>query len=193
VRTPAQLEASRANGTRSHGPKTAEGKARSSKNATTHGLTARWLVLNAENPSGYDEVVAKLIAKFEPADEVELDFIEEMAVSYWRQRRAWVIESDTLNRQIEIQNEQNSVAGISTAFSALANNGKALSLLLLVRKEKLRNEPEPSAPPDVEPLPVEPSPVAENEPEAATPTDPLPAGRRLFVTARLRDRLLDDH
>ena len=40
-RTPAQQEASRLNGSRSRGPKTPEGKARSSRNAVTHGMLAR--------------------------------------------------------------------------------------------------------------------------------------------------------
>jgi hypothetical protein len=39
-RTPAQIEASRRNGARSKGPVTAEGKARASRNALKHGLTA---------------------------------------------------------------------------------------------------------------------------------------------------------
>ena len=38
--SPARLAANRANALRSTGPRTAEGKARSSQNATTHGLTA---------------------------------------------------------------------------------------------------------------------------------------------------------
>jgi hypothetical protein len=38
--TPAQIEANRRNARKSTGPKTAAGKAASSRNALTHGLTA---------------------------------------------------------------------------------------------------------------------------------------------------------
>ena len=48
---PAQIEASRRNGARSRGPVTEEGKARASRNALKHGLTAmHHLVLEDEAP-----------------------------------------------------------------------------------------------------------------------------------------------
>ena len=52
--TDARTEANRKNAQRSTGPKTPEGKARSSKNALKHGLTSEELILPGENPEAYD-------------------------------------------------------------------------------------------------------------------------------------------
>ncbi|MCX6619843.1 MAG: hypothetical protein NTY38_01935, partial [Acidobacteria bacterium] len=101
MRTPAQLEAARRNGARPSGPKTAEGKARSSRNAITHGLRSEYLIVDGEVASGYYDLFDNLVAKFKPADEVEFSFIEQMAVAQWRQQRAWTIETATLNRQLQ--------------------------------------------------------------------------------------------
>ena len=45
MRTPAQIEASRLNGTKSKGPITEEGIARSAQNAIKHGLAAHKLIV----------------------------------------------------------------------------------------------------------------------------------------------------
>ena len=65
--TPAQIEASRRNGARSRGPVTEEGKARASRNALKHGLTAmHHLVLEDEAPSELEELTARLLVEFDP-------------------------------------------------------------------------------------------------------------------------------
>ncbi len=51
----AKLEANRRNAKLSSGPRTAEGKRRSSQNAVTHGLRAETLVLLDEDPQVLDD------------------------------------------------------------------------------------------------------------------------------------------
>ena len=84
-----KTESSRANGARSHGPVTAEGKQRSSQNALRHGLLAGQVLLEGESREAFEENLTDLVQRFQPADEVACSFIEEMAVCHWRIRRTW--------------------------------------------------------------------------------------------------------
>jgi len=60
------------------GPKTDEGKAISSLNSTTHGLTARrWI--HTDEQSLFDETVENLIVDFDPQTSIEKMLIKKMA------------------------------------------------------------------------------------------------------------------
>jgi len=62
----------------SSGPKTDKGRAISSSNSTTHGLTAkRWLDTNEQ--SLYSETVKNLIVDFEPQTSIEKILISKLA------------------------------------------------------------------------------------------------------------------
>ena len=50
-----RAETARANGAKSQGPKTEEGKAVSSQNATKHGLRSKNIVLKDEDPQEYED------------------------------------------------------------------------------------------------------------------------------------------
>ena len=70
----------------SGGPKTDEGRAISSHNSTTHGLTARhWL--DANEQSLYEEIVENLIVGFDPQTYIEKMLITKMAECDVRLRR----------------------------------------------------------------------------------------------------------
>jgi hypothetical protein len=69
MRTQAQIEASRRNGAKSNGPKTDEGRTRSSQNAIKHGLSAhKFVVLEGESEDGWAEFHQGYIAKFQPRE-----------------------------------------------------------------------------------------------------------------------------
>jgi hypothetical protein len=98
MRTQAQIEASRRNGTKSNGPKTTEGRERSAQNAVKHGLSARKLVvLDGESEDDWTEFHKGYIAKFQPRDPVEDHLVLEMAVNRWRLQRAWAMETSTVD------------------------------------------------------------------------------------------------
>ena len=83
--------------------KTEHGKAVSARNATTHGLFARDIVLPAlgEDPDGYRQVQNELVAQLQPQNLLERHYVEKIAAASWRLRRlhrwqAQLFEDDTL-------------------------------------------------------------------------------------------------
>ena len=55
--TEKQIAANRANGARSRGPKTPEGKARAARNSTRHGLLARSILREGESRDRFDHLL----------------------------------------------------------------------------------------------------------------------------------------
>ena len=79
------------NNKNSNGPKTDEGKAISSRNSVTHGLTARrWL--DANEQSLYDETIKNLIVDFDPQTSIEKILITKMAECLVRLMRIQKVE-----------------------------------------------------------------------------------------------------
>ena len=100
--SPEQLAANRANATHSTGPATADGKAISARNRTTHGFRSSTVLLPGDDPAEYNELLAELEAHFgEPRDISESRFICEMADAEWRLRRVRVHMESAIARHME--------------------------------------------------------------------------------------------
>jgi hypothetical protein len=82
-----RIEANRANARNGTGPRTAEGKARSSRNALTHGLTAQEIVIPGEDVAAYRSFEQQLIDDLQPNASCELELVQRLAATYWRLRR----------------------------------------------------------------------------------------------------------
>lgn len=85
------------------GPRTPQGKAVSARNATTHGLFARDIVLPSlgEDPEGYQQLEAQFTAQIAPRNLLERHYVEKIAAASWRLRRlhrwqAQLFEDETL-------------------------------------------------------------------------------------------------
>src|SRR6476659_2798115 len=96
-----QIEANRANAKRSTGPKSAKGKARSTKNSLSHGLTARDIVIGAEDPEEFQRLRMGLEADFKPSSTIALELVERLAGLLWRLRRIPVLEGALLDAMQE--------------------------------------------------------------------------------------------
>ena len=79
-----QLEANRANALKSTGPKSAEGKKKSSQNARRHGVTAKTTVMTDEDRVKYDSFCATMIADFAPVGAMETFLASSAAEEAWR-------------------------------------------------------------------------------------------------------------
>ena len=93
ARSPAQIEASRRNGARSHGPVTPEGKARASRSALKHGLCAmRHLMLEDEVPDDLEALIAHLTEVVGATTEIQARLARRLAIAFWKGERAERIE-----------------------------------------------------------------------------------------------------
>jgi hypothetical protein len=82
-----RIDANRLNAHNSTGPKTPEGKRRSSRNATTHGLYCRDLVLECESESVFLAMREEYVRRLNPQDALELSFVDRMAACQWKLNR----------------------------------------------------------------------------------------------------------
>jgi hypothetical protein len=126
-----RIQSSRANGAKSHGPITPEGKQKSSRNSLQHGILARHVVLDDENAEAFDGLVTGLVAEFSPQTPAQLALVETMAVARWRLGRIWCIERETLQSEIEKHDPDPITypARAALGFRDLANNSTTLDLL----------------------------------------------------------------
>jgi len=88
-----QIDANRRNALKSTGPKSEEGKAKSSMNAVRHGLTAGQTVLPHENEDDYEKLREGMLDSYAPEDPAEHALVEELANAYWRLMRLHRVET----------------------------------------------------------------------------------------------------
>ncbi len=91
-----RLAANRANSLKSTGPRTAEGKARSSLNALRHGITGQVSILTEEDRAAHDRFCQELMDDLEPHGSLELQFASSIAEDFWRLQRIRAVENDIL-------------------------------------------------------------------------------------------------
>jgi hypothetical protein len=91
----ARAEASRKNGAKSRGPKTLEGKTRSSQNALKHGMRAeKYVVLREEDADEFAGLEAALVEELAPVGALQIVLARRIAVAAWRLARADRLETE---------------------------------------------------------------------------------------------------
>jgi hypothetical protein len=133
----ARRAAARANGAKSHGPVTPEGKAKSALNAVTHGLASSAIVLTTESKEKYEALLASYLEKCDPDGPIENDLVEEIVAAKWQQRRVATmiaalidVAMDRMEKEIgaEFENIDNA-ARTALAFDKQAQQSATLALL----------------------------------------------------------------
>jgi hypothetical protein len=89
----ARLAANRQNAQASTGPRTEDGKARSSQNAAALGLFSARAFVRPEEIAEYDALRAGLMAELAPASLMEQAHVTEILNSMWRLRRCSLVEA----------------------------------------------------------------------------------------------------
>jgi len=163
-------DASRANGAKSKGPTTPEGKARSSQNALKHGLTSQLETLPGESDEDLEALLADYETRYQPVGAAEQDLVHTLAQTRWRLRRVPTLEFNVFDNEMILSEEDieedfseiGDPGRLGFVFKKLADNSQALSLLIryetsltrihdrtfkhLTALQKLRNEPKPVPP-----------------------------------------------
>jgi hypothetical protein len=91
--SPARQLANAANSRHSTGPRTDPGKARSSQNARTHGLTAKHLNLGDQEREEFEQLVAEYRADIRPQGPVQETMFRELVLAAWNLLRVEHMEA----------------------------------------------------------------------------------------------------
>ncbi len=163
---------SRANGAKSHGPVTPEGKARSAQNSTTHGIFRSPFVLRNESNPAFLELEAEFKEEWNPQGPTETALVEQMIICQWRLKRIWQTEVAAIDMQMDQDAPElarqfvkiDEACRGARAFKNLADESKILDLMqrydrslsrqfdrALARLRELQRDRTPEPEPDGEP------------------------------------------
>lgn len=98
--SPKQVESNRQNAALSTGPSSEKGKEVARMNALTHGLTAKQVVIEGEDPADFERVMQGLMEEFAPRTILEQQLIKQLAGYLWRLRRVPALEGEILEAHL---------------------------------------------------------------------------------------------
>jgi hypothetical protein len=174
----------RLNAAKSTGPRTQEGKARSSMNAFKHGRYSRHSVLlREERAEEFQALYQEHIRRFRPKDTIEINLVRQLASVEWRKCRWETLENIILDHETAAQEAEllaagdqpdpgvslilgtNSALNNSRILLFIANRISQLNLerdrtLRLIKRNRKDYPPVKSSSQRIDPAPVE----AENTP-----------------------------
>ena len=99
--TEKQKASNQQNAKHSTGPKTDEGKQRSSQNALKHGIYAIESVIPGEDPADFDKLRDEFGQRYLPDGPYERSLVRQMADTEWRMRRIMRLEADFIKAGVE--------------------------------------------------------------------------------------------
>ena len=94
--TTAQLDANRANAKQSTGPRSEEGKATSSQNASKHNLTGGAALIPSEDPSAYEAHLKAVTEEYGPLSPSAEFVVRQIADAMWRLQRLQRMEDELI-------------------------------------------------------------------------------------------------
>jgi hypothetical protein len=100
--TEKQLNANRRNATKCTGPKSVEGKSKSSMNNLKHGVNSATLILPGEDESEFQRIHGEIQSLYQPQDSSQQLMVDQMAVARWKMRRAELFEAELMIERTEM-------------------------------------------------------------------------------------------
>jgi hypothetical protein len=187
----ARAAASRRNGAKSRGPKTAEGKARSSRNALKHGLRAqKHVVLPQEDAAEFAALEKALIAELAPVGVLQIVLAQRIVVAAWRLARADRLEAevfeemgyDGVDSGLTLIRDGNGTRSIDTLMryrgAALAEFMRSLRTLQALQAQRQPTAAAHATLPAPPPQPNEPRKMRKDRGLASSPASPGPSPDR---------------
>src|SRR5260370_352323 len=110
--TPSRAEINLINSQHSTGPRSAEGKQRSSMNALRHGLTSHIAVMPTEDPDAYQLHVKSYTNEYNPKGATESDFVQSLADVSWRLKRVVALETNLIDEAESAESLSKSLANL---------------------------------------------------------------------------------
>ena len=132
-----QAEANRRNAKKSTGPRTPEGKAASSRNGLTHGLSGdKHFILEGEDPEAFLRLLQDLHDHLRPVGDSEELVVQRIAAAQWRLDRAFALETGIYREE-------------STILTRIDRNKRELHELRLSQGQNDPFPPDPYEPDDL--------------------------------------------
>ncbi len=131
--TPNRAEINQANAQHSTGPKSVEGKRKSSLNALRHGLTGQIVVMPTEDLQAYQRHLESFTEEYRPKGPTEAHLVQALADTSWRLNRVAALETNLLTLGVasasgpllsapqQIQDALAIAAALESQSKALAN------------------------------------------------------------------------
>ena len=169
--TAAQVAANQQNATRSTGPRTEDGKARSAQNGRTHGLAALRFFVRPEDKDHFQEFVTTLLDQFKPQGCLEAIFFQHVLHAQWNMHR-----SSTIEATLSLTNPENAQT-LATVDRYFRRNERsfyrALAELRKLQAERAAAAPSKPLPmPKVEIRVAQPAAAEADRTQSAAPATP---------------------
>jgi hypothetical protein len=123
--TEKQIAANRRNSRNCTGPKTREGKFKSSLNALRHGLYSHNFIIKTEDADTFENFSKSFIDEFKPSTPSELENLKVLIITAWRRNRVTELMQLRINNAIDAviaESEPTPAAQITLlAFDKLEN------------------------------------------------------------------------
>jgi hypothetical protein len=101
--TEKQIVASRANGAKSRGPVTQDGKRNAARKNLRHAMLAKCIVLVGESATRFRTLLDSFHDELKPESAIEDILVHKLTVAYWRQMRTWDQQKASIAHEVDKQ------------------------------------------------------------------------------------------